>query len=188
MEPPIASAETGGDGYGTKDLMMSIGSKKVRQSDAEYLRNEIILRSQREGVLSKIVDCLYDGTNKRPVTPMEQLIPNIALCPILLPSHHEYLSEGKIQLTAERVQAIHDTNAHGTGGLSVKSIEKGLTSSLYPALSMFNHSSSPTCVFDEKVDDYAAIVMVTRVKAGGELTMRYHLDEDVARRAWGIST
>lgn len=73
-----------------------------------YLRQAIILRAQRECVLSRIVDCLSDGA-------LQDLIPNLTSCKLLLPTHYDLMKEEtKLELSADRVDAIVDVNSFGS--------------------------------------------------------------------------
>ncbi|KAL7446529.1 hypothetical protein ACHAXH_008540 [Discostella pseudostelligera] len=92
-----------------------------------YLRQAIILRAQRECVLSRIVDCLSDGVNELGVTALQDLIPNL--------TSWNCLQTGLMQ--------------YWIGGCTV-------------------------------------IFAVTDVKAGEELTICYHPDENSIRTHWGI--
>mmetsp|Transcript_28017 Transcript_28017/g.42149 ORF Transcript_28017/g.42149 Transcript_28017/m.42149 type:complete len:145 (-) Transcript_28017:2199-2633(-) len=141
-----------------------------------------MLRSQRETVLSQIVDCLFDGTNTRPLTRLNDLMPNLSLSPPFLPTHHEYHPEGeKVEFNSDRIGAIVSTNSHGTA--SNFEYTKGSDAALYPAVSMFNHSTNPTCVLDAS-SDCAKVIVKANVKAGEELSICYHPDEDLVRRKW----
>ena len=80
-----------------------------------YLRQAIILRAQRECVLSRIVDCLSDGVNELGVTALQDLIPNLTSCKLLLPTHYDLMKEEtKLELSADRVDAIVDVNSFGS--------------------------------------------------------------------------
>ena len=186
IESPIASAHSAG--FGKDDnFIINTGAAKVNDSSQEHIKSDILLRSQRDGVLSRIVDCLYDGANQRPITTLRNLMPNLDLCPPLLPACHEYLNGEKVELTAERVASILNVNSHGSNGSnsSKKSFMGNNHTNLYPALSMFNHSSTPTCTFIAK-DGFAVVAMKSNVKAGDELTMSYGQDEEKVRRNWGF--
>mmetsp|Transcript_11305 Transcript_11305/g.24868 ORF Transcript_11305/g.24868 Transcript_11305/m.24868 type:complete len:772 (-) Transcript_11305:116-2431(-) len=189
VEPPLVVAESSGMMGKRKDTLISIDKCDVKDPSQAYLRQAIIFRSQREGVLSQVVDCLSDGANKRPVTSLEDLIPNLASCRLLLPSHHEYMPQGNVELTADRVDAIVSVNSHGKGG-EKKLADRfmGFTSTcLLPATSMFNHSAYPTCE-QGNVGGCAIIFAVTDIKAGEELTICYHPNEEMVRRNWGITS
>ena len=149
IEPPLASSAVDFKTDKRNDMLVSIDKSDVKDPSQAFLRQAIILRSQKDGVLSRIVDCLSDGKNKRPVTPVEDLIPSLESCKVLLPSHYEYMPSGeeKVELTADRVDAIVSVNSHGTGG-EKEAHERytGASSTcLLAATSMFNHAVSPTC-------------------------------------------
>lgn len=112
IEPPLAMSETNSK----RECLFTIDSG-IKDPSQVYLRQAIILRSQRECLLSQIVDCLSDGVNKRGVTPLQDLIPNLASCKLLLPTHYEYMTgDAKIELTADRVDAIVNVNSFGEDG------------------------------------------------------------------------
>ena len=89
IEPPLASSAVDFKTDKRNDMLVSIDKSDVKDPSQAFLRQAIILRSQKDGVLSRIVDCLSDGKNKRPVTPVEDLIPSLESCKVLLPSHYE---------------------------------------------------------------------------------------------------
>jgi hypothetical protein len=187
IEPPIASSHASGLERGKHTFVMNIADK-VYDSSQEFIKQDIILRSQRNEVLSQIVDCLYDGVNTRPVTPLKDLIPNLTLCPALLPTGSDYLAGEKNNLTSERVSSILKINSHGHGQLGLKnSMTESSRTQLYPALSMFNHSSTPTCTI-HGFGGCTVVVMDTSVKAGDELTVSYGHDEEKVKYNWGISS
>lgn len=197
IEPPLAMSETDcrfRKGKGSNTLITI--DNNLKNPSQVYLRQAIILRSQREGVLSRIVDCLSDGANTRLVTSLEDLMPNLTSCKVLLPTHHEYMEEEKVQLTADRVDAIVSVNCFGEAGEKIiddplkrfkdNFLEKSHTR-LVPATSMFNHSASNNCTW---LWSGKCSIMFTLmdIKSGEELTVRYQPDEEKVRRAWGISS
>ena len=191
IEPPLASSAVDFKTDKRNDMLVSIDKSDVKDPSQAFLRQAIILRSQKDGVLSRIVDCLSDGKNKRPVTAVEGLIPSLESCKVLLPSHYEYMPSGeeKVELTADRVDAIVSVNSHGTGG-EKEAHERytGASSTcLLAATSMFNHAVSPTC--DQlTVGGCHVVFAVANINAGEELTVKYHKNEDVVRRHWGITS
>jgi hypothetical protein len=197
IEPSLAMSETDccfRKGKGSNTLITI--DNNLKNPSQVYLRQAIILRSQREGVLSRIVDCLSDGANMRLVTSLEDLMPNLTSCKVLLPTHHEYMEEEKVQLTADRVDAIVSVNCFGEAGEKIiddplkrfkdNFLAKSHTR-LVPATSMFNHSASNNCTW---LWSGKCSIMFTLmdIKAGEELTVRYQPDEEKVRRAWGISS
>ncbi len=184
IEPPLAMSETDG----TKECLFTIDSS-LKDHSQVYLRQAIILRSQRECVLSRIVDCLSDGVNQRGVTLLQDLIPNLASCKLLLPTHYDYMKEGeKLELTADRVDAIVGVNCFGEQKLRdnlVKNNMGHVSTRLVPATSLFNHSKHPSCFWSWN-GGCSIIFAVKDVKAGEELTICYHPDEHSIRSHWGI--
>ncbi|KAL7546287.1 hypothetical protein ACHAWF_009619 [Thalassiosira exigua] len=193
IEHALAAAETEGLD-GDKDIVITMGKSKVKDTSQSYLRQALVLRSQRESVLSRITDCLFDGTNKRPVVPFDTLIPNLSSCPAFLPSHHEYTSdEDRVVLNSERVGAIAKVNSHGKGGVFNQSSPSerytgAKHTALFPATSMFNHSAKPPCDQDF-IGNVCVVFTKTAVKKGDELSLCYHPDENLVRRNWlGLSS
>mmetsp|Transcript_27043 Transcript_27043/g.57962 ORF Transcript_27043/g.57962 Transcript_27043/m.57962 type:complete len:767 (+) Transcript_27043:44-2344(+) len=181
IEPPIASAHAG---KVDNEMVFSIDKTERRRASYEYIRQAIIVRSQHEAVLSKIVDCLYDGDNQPPVTALEDLVPNLGSCQALLPSHHAYVLD-RVDLTAHRIESILSFNSHGgSNGLSSDSLRR---SDLFPAISMFNHSNEPNCSWED-VGGCAIIWVSEDIAIGSELTLRYHEDKKVLKKQWGISS
>ena len=189
IEPPLALAETEGLKGKRNDTVVSMDKSDVKDPSQAYLRQAIILRSQQESVLSRIVDCLSDGVNKRPVTSVEDLIPRLGSCQLLLPSHYEYMPGDKLELTADRVDAIVSVNSHGTGGgmEAGDRFSSSTSTGLFAATSMFNHSARPNC--DHRSVGGCHVTFAARkIKASEELTVSYHSDEDAVRRHWGITS
>jgi hypothetical protein len=197
IEPSLAMSETDccfRKGKGSNTLITI--DNNLKNPSQVYLRQAIILRSQREGVLSRIVDCLSDGANMRLVTSLEDLMPNLTSCKVLLPTHHEYTEEEKVELTADRVDAIVSMNCFGEAGEKIiddplkrfkdNFLGKSHTR-LVPATSMFNHSASNNCTWLWS-GKCSIIFTLMDIKAGEELTVRYQPDEEKVRRAWGISS
>jgi len=181
LEPPLASASR--DSFEkAKESLYTINKLSIEDASHSFLCQAIMLRSQRETVLSQIVDCLFDGTNTRPLARLNDLMPNLSLSPPFLPTHHEYHPEGeKVEFNSDRIGAIVSTNSYGT--VSNFEYTKGSDAALYPAVSMFNHSTNPTCVLDAS-SDFAKVIVKANVKAGEELSICYHPDEDLVRRKW----
>ena len=48
----------------------------------------------------------------------------------------------------QALAALVNNNSHGTGGANSSNTDRGF--GLYPALSMFNHSCRPNCIFASK--------------------------------------
>ena len=184
IEPPLAMSETDG----TKECLFTIDSS-IKDHSQVYLRQAIILRSQRECVLSRIVDSLSDGVNQRGVTSLYDLIPNLSSCKLLLPTHYEYMQEeAKLELSADRVDAIVDVNCFGEakdGNSFVKNNMGIVSTRLVPATSLFNHSKHPSCSWNWN-GGCSVIFALKDVKKGEELTIRYHADDEAIQRHWGI--
>ena len=181
IEPALASAST--DSFEkAKSSLYTINKMSVEDASHSYLCQAIMLRSQREAVLSRIVDCLFDGTNTRPLTSLDDLMPQISSTPALLPTHHDFFpGEERVSFNSDRIGAIVSTNSHGNG--SNFEFMNGSDSALYPALSMFNHSANPNCILDVS-GTCAKVIVKANVKACDELLICYHPDESVVRRKW----
>lgn len=186
LEHPLASASRDSLEK-AKESLYTINKLRIEDASQTFLCQAILLRSQREAVLSRVVDCLFDGTNARPLTALDDLIPSLNSSPPLLPTHYEYCpGEAKVAFNSDRIGAIVSTNCHGIGGDDVfKEFEKGSISALYSATSMFNHSPTPNCDLDASgAGNCAKVIVKNDVKAGEELFICYHEDENVVRRNW----
>jgi hypothetical protein len=95
------------------------------------------------------------------------------------------LAGEKNDLAAERIASILNVNSHGSRN-SLDKYSKNKQSELYPALSMFNHSSTLTCGFVQH-GGCSVVVMKFNVNAGDELTMSYGHDEETVRCEWNIA-
>jgi len=186
LEHPLASASRESPKK-AKESLFTINKMRFEDASHSFLCQAIVLRSQRETVLSNIVDCLFDGTNTRPLTCLDDLMPNLSLSPPFLPTHQDYHPGAKkVEFNSDRIGAIVSTNSHGNRfdlGSNFD-VTKGSDASLYPGVSMFNHSASPNCVLGGGSSDCAKVIIKANVKAGEELTICYHPDEDVVRRNW----
>ncbi|KAL3922528.1 MAG: hypothetical protein SGARI_006432, partial [Bacillariaceae sp.] len=95
--------------------------------------------------------------------------------PLLLPGHHEYFRDGmQPQLSAEKIGSILNINQHGTG---LKACDMQNSSTLFPTVSMMNHSSHPNCLFlpvSTGAGGPVIVVASNNAKKGEELTMLYH--------------
>lgn len=185
LEPPLASASMDSLEKSKRSLY-TIDKLEFKHASHSFLCQAILLRSQREAVLSRIVDCLFDGTNARPLTSLDDLMPNLSSSPAFLPTHHEYYSGGEqAEFNSDRIDAIVSTDSHGTSHSqdNKTSILGSKTTALYPAVSMFNHSADPNCYVDA-ASGCAKVIVNSNVKAGEELSICYHPDENVVRRVW----
>jgi tetratricopeptide (TPR) repeat protein len=183
LEHPLASASRD-SAKKAKESLFTIDKMRTEDASQTFLCQAILLRSQREAVLSRVVDCLFDGTNARPLTALDNLIPSLNSSPPLLPTHYEYCpGEAKVEFNSDRIGAIVSTNSHGSG--SNVELKKGSFSALYPATSMFNHSPTPNCDLDASgAGNYAKVIVKNDVKVGEELFICYHQDENVVCRNW----
>jgi tetratricopeptide (TPR) repeat protein len=181
LESPLASASV--DSFEEKkETLFTINKLGLEDASHSFLCQAILLRSQRETLLSQIVDCLFDGVNTRPLTSLDDLMPNFSLSSPFLPTHYDYHPEReKLEFNSDRIGAIVSTNSHGNQ--SNFEFKKGSDAALYPALSMFNHSANPTCVLDAS-KGCAKVIVKANVEAGEELTICYHPDENIVRRKW----
>lgn len=179
VDPPIASSLSG------DDLVFNVDKTEVRKSTDEHIVQAVVIRAQREGVLSKILDKLDDGINAEPNVTLSDLRLNLASNEVLLPSLHEYYSGDigdRVKITRERIGSIISVNSFGRDG---DDFSESHNTRLYSTLSMFNHSSHPSCRFID-VGGCAVLFSGVDVKAGSELTIQYHSDKEVLRRHWGI--
>ena len=113
---------------------------------------------------------------------LTDLLPNLASNKVLLSSLNEYFVDSPVKLTRERIGSIISVNSFGRDG---DDFSASHNTHLYSALSMFNHSSHPSCRFID-VGGCAVLYSGVDVKAGSELTIQYHSDKQVLRRHWGI--
>eukprot|EP00977_Amphora_coffeiformis_P003426 scaffold638_cov168-Amphora_coffeaeformis.AAC.8 len=179
---------------GIKDLknesmVMTMGKNEINDASQSKLYSSVALRLQHDGVLNRIMNRLSDGKSEKPLVPLNDLMLNLEMFPLLLPGRIEFLPKESIpKLSVETMQNVLSTNTHGKndGGSLTR------TSELFPAISMINHASSPNCSFvptkTNKKHAHQVVIIVTMrsIAEGEELTMKYHTDEVVARK-WGIS-
>lgn len=170
-----------------ESMVMTIDKNQVSDASQSKLYSSVALRLQHDVVLNRIMNKLSDGKSEKPLVPLNDLMLNLEMFPLLLPSRIEFLPKESIsKLSYVTMKNVLSTNIHGE---SVALIRK---SQLYPAISMMNHASNPNCTFvpakaNKKHAHQVAIVVTNRsVAKGEELTMKYHSDEVVTRK-WGIS-
>ena len=197
IELPLAMSETDSRGRkGKISTTLITIDNNLKDPSQVYLRQAIILHSQHEGVLSLIVDCLSYGANTRPVTSLEDLMPHLTSCKVLFPTYHEYMDEEKVELTADRVDAIVSVNCFGEAGGKIiddplerfkDKVSGKSPTRLVPAMSMFNHSASCNCMWLWS-GRCSIIITLMDFKEGEELTERYQPDEEKVQHAWGISS
>lgn len=174
----------------TDGMIMSSSAENTFDVTSDVRQKETtVMRCKRDGVLSRFLSYLSDGSKQMPLVPVKSIMMSVNSLPLLLPGHHEYLRVNEPpRLSADKIQTILGTNQHGNNALRSK--EKSDFSELYPSISMMNHSSSPTCTLVPPTKDMAHVAMVLTVmpvKKGGELTIMYHDDENVVMRKWGIA-
>ena len=173
-----------------KDLLISCSSNSTFNlySSAE-LRRMVVNRLKREATLAKILSHMSDGDHTPSLVPISDLLINLEIFPVLLPTHHEYKTfdnchdpkghtkNGINEITADRVHKILNINCHGTH----ETLENDKTQ-LYPTVSMMNHASKPNCTLMETNLKILSVVRTCKhVKSGEELTMKYNSDEVVEK-------
>jgi len=181
IEHAIAAAESKNE-----KTRMDVGPESIQDITQSEICETIMCRSERERLLTSIVNNLYDGVNSKPLVPFSELIPSISSTSPLLTSHHEHMLEKeRVHLTSRQIQRIVETNSFGH---SIKDGNGSRSTSLFPGTAMFNHSKDPVCGHAMIGDDsHVNVIVTTRaVQAGEELTICYCMDEEKARKGWGF--
>ena len=191
VERPIATCETKKEGM----VLTVTADSLVDDASQSAIKSAIILRSQRDAILTRVVSNLSDGKQKMAVVPFSDLLLHLDMFdPSLpfLPGHFDYYDEspeleGPLPLVSDKVGRIVKVNAHGFNrdGTPEGSLKPGKTTELFPALSMFNHAKNPNCRWTGS-NDRCTVLLLDDVQEGEELTVSYHPDDDKARAAWGF--
>lgn len=165
-------------------LTTNTEESRFQMASSAQLRPIVVNRLRRESVLGQVLARMSDGERTPDLCPVSDILLNLGMFPLLLPTHHDYMKDGVgSELTAEQVDKILNINCHGSsyaGGGDQDS------SSLYPLVSMMNHKSDPNCSFVANNLKMLSIVVTCKdIKAGDEMFMKYQSDK-VVQDKWGI--
>jgi hypothetical protein len=161
---------------------------KVDATATVKLKLALVNRTQRDGILNRIVSRLADGTKSKPLVPLPGLMRTLNCCPLLLPGLYDYLEDEGPKLSTETVHSTVSVNIHGIEGEGEGDCLDG--SQLFSLVSTMNHSSHPNCSFfqPDKIEMNVVIVTTTRpIQKDEELSMKYHEDEKTAAAHWKFS-
>jgi tetratricopeptide (TPR) repeat protein len=185
IESPLAYSSTNA----VEEHLISLTFNQERTMNDKsqtLLESTIMQQMERNHLLARRIDNLYDGQASRPLLRVKDLLTSIGVAnaPLLLPPWSQFFDEDRAPaLPVERVRNIISTNSFGS--IDEGELQKG--TSLFAALSMFNHhSSNPNCMVLEYSGSSRAVVTCRAVKKGDEMCISYHSDPDVVKRKWGI--
>eukprot|EP00984_Skeletonema_dohrnii_P013869 scaffold5804_cov117-Skeletonema_dohrnii-CCMP3373.AAC.6 len=184
IESPLASSYT--DAMEEMSFSYTLDqNRNMNDKSQTLLESTIMQQTKRNQLLARRIDNLYDGQASRPLLRLKDLLASIGVAdaPLLLPPWSEFSDkETAAALSAERVRNIISINSFGS--VNESELQKG--TSLFAAISMFNHSFSPNCAILPYSCSSRAIVTRRAVKKGDEMCISYHNDPDVVKRKWGI--
>ena len=119
------------------------------------------------------------------MVPISDRLVNLELFPLLLPAHRGYVPETNLEeISVDKVDKILGINCHGDSGGATDDCH----TELYPTTIMMNHAFEPNCTLADTTKVNLLHIVLTRrpIRAGEELTMKYHSSDEVVERKWGI--
>lgn len=201
-----------------KSMTTSFQGTTLNLTDTVAMRAKAVRAAARDPLLASAVGALDDNddVNSRsaetgaarpprqlPLAPLHtfQQLLSVRFLP-LLPQWAEYFpAHERGAPSAPFIERVCSVNAHGDD----RQGPLGMTwSSLFPLVSLFNHSAQPSCELlpQEAVlanreagsqsggaraaGGFLAVLTKRAVRRGEELTLRYHDDAEVVSRKWGI--
>ena len=197
-----------------KEILTSLNNTARRVDDASILKlaAQISSTASKDMLLARTVSCLDDGLGKdRQVVGFNMLLDQLqpVVLPFLLQQPEFFPEKERLEISHASVQGVVSVNCHGSNSESTFDSRLGSSgTSLYPAISMINHSSSPNCALipitpsgarnnrisgssgasGQEDVPVALIVSADRdLRKGTELTLCYIDDADAVKRSWNIS-
>ena len=193
-----------------KEILTSLNTTARLVDDASKVKlaSQISSAASKDMLLARTVSCLDDGLGKdRQVVGFNMLLDQLqpVVLPFLLQQPEFFPEKERLEISHASVQGVVSVNCHGSNSeRTFKSRLNSSGTSLYPAISLINHSSSPNCALipitpSDRVSGssgasgqedvpVALIVGANRdLRQGTELTLCYINDADAVKRKWNIS-
>ena len=189
-----------------KEILTSLNTtaRLVDNASKVKLAAQISSAASKDMLLARTVSCLDDGLGKdRQVVGFNRLLDQLqpVVLPFLLQQPEFFPEKERLEISHASVQGVVSVNCHGSNS---KSTFAFLGISLYPAISLINHSSSPNCALipitpngaknnrasGASQEDVPVALMVGAnrdLRQGTELTLCYIDDADAVKRKWNIS-
>lgn len=206
IERPRGSVSAG---TASKELLTSINSSSRALDDASQvkLKSQLTSAASVDVPLARTLAMLDDGTGKsNALMPLGDFLNqlNAAVLPLLLQRPQFFPASERTELSHQRICGVVDVNCHGCtdSSLSFKGAPEadqkmkrmtkleGGTTSLFPAISMVNHSRSPNCVLLPMRYKGNVVAMAVaarqRLLPHEELTLVYLDDPEAVKKKWGI--
>ena len=204
VQRPRASADANAEK--DKDILTSLNTtaRLVDNASKVKLAAQISSAASKDMLLARTVSCLDDGLGKdRQVVGFNILLDQLqpVVLPFLLQQPEFFPEKERLEISHASVQGVVSVNCHGSNS---KSTFESSGTSLYPAISLINHSSSPNCALipitpsgaknnrasGASQEDVPVALMVGAnrdLPQGTELTLCYIDDADAVKRKWNIS-
>ena len=145
VQRPRASADANAEK--DKEILTSLNTtaRLVDNASKVKLAAQISSAASKDMLLARTVSCLDDGLGKdRQVVGFNILLDQLqpVVLPFLLQQPEFFPEKERLEISHASVQGVVSVNCHGSNS---KSTFESSGTSLYPAISLINHSSSPNC-------------------------------------------
>ena len=149
-------------------------------------------------LLAKVLSHMEDGSGmERPIVSMSSLLDQLqpSVLP-LLPQQADFFPKAeRLELSHACVKGVVNVNTHGDSSAALQAKKRSTSEnfdklSLYPAVSMINHSNDPNGVllplFKEGEMIGMAVSARRPIPKSAELTLAYLDDPQAVKAKWGI--
>jgi len=128
---------------------------------------------------------LHDGSTQLDLVPIEELLSRLSsrVLPLLGQHSDYYCNSHNVDPDKYRIESVIDLNSHD--GRRHGTVAGQTSTSLFPAISMFNHDDAPNCMLGPLCATIESHVVVAcrDIEEGEELTLKYSTEEAV-RNKW----
>jgi len=178
-------------------------------SSSIQLKAQLTKAAATDALLSSALSVLEDNSGiEKPLVPWGRLLNNLNghVLP-LLSQHPRFFPQSEhMELSHTQISSMASVNSFGSQELCnmlaealrankvVPKDPKELVDStdLYPAISLFNHSSQPNCsllpIFEAGQKTAMVLLAAVEIPPDTELTICYHHDPDTVKRKWHITS
>lgn len=183
------------DTVASKEVVTSINSESRKFDDASKLKlkAQLTAAATTDALLASVLVSLDDGSGRANLlVPLEELLVRLspAVLPLLLQQPRFLPPSERIEVGHARICGIVDTNSHGGVTSAEWNKVRGSRTSLFPAISLFNHAHDPDCTLVRINEDSGvltiAVTALRPIPEGAELTVSYTDDKHALKTHWGI--